>query len=49
MSLVVSAKLPVKSIPEFVAYAKAHPGELSYGSSGTGGCSQMTCFSYGTR
>jgi tripartite-type tricarboxylate transporter receptor subunit TctC len=37
MSLVVSAKLPVKTIPEFVAYAKANPGKLSYGSSGTGG------------
>ena len=36
MALVVSAKVPVASIPEFVAYAKEHPGALSYGSSGTG-------------
>ena len=37
MSLVVSTKIPVRSIPEFVAYAKANPGKLSYGSSGAGG------------
>lgn len=37
MSLVVSARIPVRSIPEFVAYAKANPGKLSYGSSGAGG------------
>ena len=34
--LVVSAKLPVDSVADLIAYAKAHPGELSYGSSGVG-------------
>jgi tripartite-type tricarboxylate transporter receptor subunit TctC len=34
--LVVSGALPVNSVPELIAYAKAHPGELSYGSSGVG-------------
>jgi tripartite-type tricarboxylate transporter receptor subunit TctC len=34
--LVVGAALPVNSVPELIAYAKAHPGELSYGSSGVG-------------
>jgi tripartite-type tricarboxylate transporter receptor subunit TctC len=34
---VVSPNLPVNTLKEFVAYAKAHPGELSYGSSGIGG------------
>src|SRR5262245_10532784 len=29
--------LPVKTIEEFVAYAKANPGKLSYASCGTGG------------
>jgi tripartite-type tricarboxylate transporter receptor subunit TctC len=34
--LVVNGALPVASVPELVAYAKARPGELSYGSSGVG-------------
>jgi tripartite-type tricarboxylate transporter receptor subunit TctC len=34
--LAVSSTLPVNSVPELIAYAKAHPGELSFGSSGVG-------------
>jgi tripartite-type tricarboxylate transporter receptor subunit TctC len=34
--LVVPASLPVNSVPELLAYAKAHPGELNFGSSGNG-------------
>jgi len=34
--LVVNNDLPVHSLTEFIAYAKAHPGELSYGSTGPG-------------
>ena len=29
--LVVSNDLPVKSVEEFIAYAKQHPGKLNYG------------------
>lgn len=34
--LVVSPSLPVKTLPEFIAYAKAHPG-MSYGSGNSTG------------
>jgi tripartite-type tricarboxylate transporter receptor subunit TctC len=34
--IVVSAKLPVKSLAEFVAYAKTRPKQLNYGSVGIG-------------
>jgi len=33
---VVPSSLPVKTLPEFVAYAKANKGKLAYGSSGPG-------------
>jgi tripartite-type tricarboxylate transporter receptor subunit TctC len=34
--MIVPPSLPVKNVAEFVAYAKAHPGELSFASSGNG-------------
>ncbi|OZI60862.1 Bug family tripartite tricarboxylate transporter substrate binding protein [Bordetella genomosp. 11] len=34
-------KVPVRTAAELVSYAKAHPGVLSYGSSGTGSMQQM--------
>ena len=32
----VSASFPAKTVPEFIAYAKAHPGTLNMASAGTG-------------
>ncbi|HVO88706.1 MAG TPA: tripartite tricarboxylate transporter substrate binding protein [Casimicrobiaceae bacterium] len=37
--LAVSSRLPVTSVSELVAYARAHPGRLTGGSSGTGSSS----------
>ena len=34
--LVVHASLPVKSVRELIAFAKAHPGEINYASGGNG-------------
>jgi tripartite-type tricarboxylate transporter receptor subunit TctC len=35
--VIINKNLPVNTLPELVAYAKAHPGKLNYGSSGAGG------------
>jgi tripartite-type tricarboxylate transporter receptor subunit TctC len=40
--LVVTPSLPVKNIKEFVALAKARPGELSFASSGSGSSTHLT-------
>ena len=36
LALVIHSSLPAKSVKDFIAIAKAHPGELNYFSSGTG-------------
>ena len=42
-TLCVHPQLPVNNVAEFIAYAKANPGKLNYGSSGTGTGNHITC------
>jgi tripartite-type tricarboxylate transporter receptor subunit TctC len=37
----VSPSFPVKTVPDFIAYAKANPGTITMGSAGTGGATHV--------
>ena len=40
--LTVTNSLPVKNVAELIAYAKANPGKISFGSSGVGAAAHLT-------
>src|SRR5262249_35521144 len=39
--MLVHPSVPAKTVPEFIAYAKAHPGKINLGSGGIGGPSHV--------
>ena len=43
----VNPSFPAKTVPEFIAYAKAHPGEISFASAGNGSVAHVTGVAWG--
>ncbi|WP_342129773.1 Bug family tripartite tricarboxylate transporter substrate binding protein [Hydrogenophaga sp. OTU3427] len=41
LALLVNPKLPVSTLQEFIAYSRARPGQVNYGSAGNGGISHL--------
>lgn len=46
LALVVALNVPANTVPEFIAYAKANPGKLSYGSAGNGNVTHLGAFQF---
>jgi tripartite-type tricarboxylate transporter receptor subunit TctC len=41
LALLVNPNIPAKTLPEFMAYVRARPGQVNYGSAGNGGISHL--------
>jgi tripartite-type tricarboxylate transporter receptor subunit TctC len=41
-TMVINAAVPVNTVPEFIAYAKARPGKLAYASAGPGSTNHLS-------
>lgn len=39
--IAIASRIPAENLAEFIAYVRAHPGKLSFASSGTGSSSQL--------
>ncbi|MGI4777706.1 MAG: Bug family tripartite tricarboxylate transporter substrate binding protein [Janthinobacterium lividum] len=46
LGLVVNPSIPVNNVAEFIAYARANPGNLSYGSAGNGNVTHLGAFQF---
>lgn len=46
LALVVHPGVPANNVKEFIAYARAHPGKLSYGSAGNGNVTHLAAFQF---
>jgi tripartite-type tricarboxylate transporter receptor subunit TctC len=46
LALVVNPSIPATNVKEFIAYAKANPGKLSYGSAGNGNITHLGAFQF---
>lgn len=46
LALVVAPNVPASNVREFVAWAKANPGKLSYGSAGNGNVTHLGAFQF---
>jgi tripartite-type tricarboxylate transporter receptor subunit TctC len=46
LALVVHPSIPANNVKEFVAYAKANPGKLTYGSAGNGNVTHLGAFQF---
>jgi tripartite-type tricarboxylate transporter receptor subunit TctC len=46
LGLVVNPSLPIHNVSEFIAYAKANPGKLTYGSAGAGNVTHLGAFQF---
>ena len=41
LALLVNPNIPARTLPEFMAYVRARPGQVNYGSAGNGGISHL--------
>lgn len=46
LALVVHPSIPANTVQEFIAYAKANPGRLSYGSAGNGNITHLAAYQF---